>query len=107
MLWLHLSDTRLMRYTLDTGLKHTVTSIQCSKALYHLLSGDTPKGWAAVDRLEEQAYRNHIEKQTNTNPPTNQPHHEILPLGRNSSRYQDRLQATSWKSALQERPWGS
>lgn len=103
MLWLRLSDTRLMTCTLETGLKHIVTYIQCSKAIYHLLSGDTPKGWAAVDRLEEQAYRNHTKKQTNTN----QPHHEILPLGRNNPRYQHRLKPTSWKSALQERSCGS
>lgn len=43
----------------------------------------------------------------NKHQPTNPPHHEILPLGRNSPRYQHRLQPTSWKSALQERPWGS
>lgn len=43
------------------------------KAIYHLLS-EPPKGWAAVDRMEEQASRNHIKKiQTKTNKQTNPP----------------------------------
>lgn len=72
-LWLRLSDTRLMKCTLDTGLKRIVTYIQCSKAIYHLLSGDIPKGWATVhrdlDRQEKQAYRNHIKNENKQKTP--------------------------------------
>lgn len=79
MLWLHLSDTRLMKCTLDTGLKYLVTYIQCSKAIYHQLSGDTPKGWAAVDNWRKRPTETTLK--TNKTKQINKPTIKSCPWG--------------------------
>lgn len=105
MLWLHLSNTKIMKCTQDTGLEHIVIYMQHSKqsTTYWVnlqRVGLLLTGWR--NKPPETTLKKYKQKTTNK-----QTHHEILPPGRNNPGHQYRLQTTSWKSALQERPWGS